>query len=65
MSSTVELRTSANYAHKLELVSTPAERAEARRRFADSPVKLVGIGETIDDLIPFDPAEFVSALVEP
>jgi fused signal recognition particle receptor len=29
------------------------------------PVKLVGIGETIEDLIPFDPAEFVSALVEP
>ncbi len=29
------------------------------------PVKLVGIGETIDDLIPFDPAEFVSALVDP
>jgi fused signal recognition particle receptor len=29
------------------------------------PVKLVGIGETIDDLIPFDPAEFVSALVNP
>ncbi len=29
------------------------------------PVKLVGIGETIDDLIPFDPNEFVSALVNP
>ena len=29
------------------------------------PVKLVGIGETIEDLIPFDPSEFVSALVEP
>ena len=29
------------------------------------PVKLVGIGETIDDLIPFDPTEFVSALVNP
>ena len=29
------------------------------------PVKLVGIGETIEDLIPFDPAEFVAALVEP
>jgi fused signal recognition particle receptor len=29
------------------------------------PVKLVGIGETINDLIPFDPAEFVSALVNP
>jgi fused signal recognition particle receptor len=29
------------------------------------PVKLVGIGETIGDLVPFDPAEFVSALVNP
>ncbi len=29
------------------------------------PVKLVGIGETIEDLIPFDPKEFVAALVEP
>ncbi len=29
------------------------------------PVKLVGIGETIEDLIPFDPAEFVSALINP
>lgn len=28
------------------------------------PVKLVGIGETIDDLVPFDPAEFVDALVQ-
>ncbi len=28
------------------------------------PVKLVGIGETIDDLIPFDPVEFVDALVQ-
>ena len=26
------------------------------------PVKLVGIGETIDDLIPFDSDEFVDAL---
>ena len=29
------------------------------------PVKLVGIGETIEDLIPFDPTEFVSALTAP
>ncbi len=29
------------------------------------PVKLVGIGESIGDLIPFDPNEFVSALFEP
>ncbi|WP_420450533.1 signal recognition particle-docking protein FtsY [Ilumatobacter sp.] len=28
------------------------------------PVKLVGIGETIGDLIPFDPDEFVGALFE-
>jgi len=30
----------------------------------DIPVKLVGVGETIGDLIPFDPDEFVSALLE-
>jgi fused signal recognition particle receptor len=29
------------------------------------PIKLVGTGETIGDLIPFDPAEFVAALFEP
>lgn len=28
------------------------------------PVKLVGLGETAADLIPFDPAEYVSALFE-
>lgn len=27
------------------------------------PVKYVGVGETIDDLVPFDPAEFVDALI--
>ena len=27
------------------------------------PVKLVGLGETADDLIPFDPDEFVDALL--
>ena len=26
------------------------------------PVKVVGIGETADDLVPFDPDEFVAAL---
>jgi fused signal recognition particle receptor len=29
------------------------------------PVKLVGVGEQIGDLIPFDPQEFVAALFEP
>ena len=28
------------------------------------PVKLVGLGETIDDLVPFDPGEFVAALFD-
>jgi fused signal recognition particle receptor len=28
------------------------------------PIKLVGVGEAIDDLVPFDPDEFVSALFE-
>ncbi len=28
------------------------------------PVKLVGLGESIGDLVPFDPHEFVSALVD-
>ena len=26
------------------------------------PVKVVGVGETADDLLAFDPAEFVAAL---
>ena len=26
------------------------------------PIKLVGLGETVDDLVPFDPDEFVDAL---
>ena len=28
------------------------------------PVKLVGVGEQIDDLVPFRPDEFVDALFE-
>jgi fused signal recognition particle receptor len=28
------------------------------------PVKLVGLGETLSDLAPFDPREFVDALFE-
>ena len=26
------------------------------------PVKYIGVGEKIDDLLPFDPADFVRAL---
>jgi fused signal recognition particle receptor len=28
------------------------------------PVKLVGLGETIGDLVPFEPAEFIDALFQ-
>jgi sugar phosphate isomerase/epimerase len=39
----VELRTSAQYAHGVELTLTAAQRREVKQRFGDSPVKLVGI----------------------
>jgi fused signal recognition particle receptor len=29
------------------------------------PVKLIGVGETLEDLRPFDPAEYAAALLEP
>ena len=29
------------------------------------PVKLIGVGEGVDDLEPFDPSQFVKALFEP
>jgi fused signal recognition particle receptor len=28
------------------------------------PVKFVGVGEGLDDLVPFEPGEFVDALFE-
>ena len=31
---------------------------------SDSPIKLVGVGEGIDDLIPFSPREYVDALFQ-
>lgn len=46
----VELRTDMKFAHGIELASDKAARAEAAKRFADSPVKLVGVacGERFD-----------------
>lgn len=31
----------------------------------DIPVKFIGVGEKIDDLEPFDPTEFVNAIIDP
>ncbi len=46
----LEMRTSQNYAHGVELELTAAERREARLRFIDSPIMLVGLacGERFD-----------------
>jgi sugar phosphate isomerase/epimerase len=46
----VELRTDMKFAHGVELASGKPARAEAAKRFADSPVKLVGVasGERYD-----------------
>jgi sugar phosphate isomerase/epimerase len=42
----VELRTT--HAHKVEVDLSPAERAEVKRKFADAPVELVGLGSAFD-----------------
>lgn len=41
-----ELRTS--HSHKVEVDLTPAQRADVRKRFADSPVQLMGLGSAFD-----------------
>jgi sugar phosphate isomerase/epimerase len=49
-----ELRTT--HAHGVEIDLPPARRTEVRRRFEDSPVKLVGLGSACEYHSP-DPAE--------
>lgn len=46
----LELRTSANYAHKVELSLSADQRREVKKQFAGSPITLVGIcsGERMD-----------------
>ncbi|MGA2661113.1 MAG: TIM barrel protein [Verrucomicrobiota bacterium] len=46
----VELRTSAAYAHGVELALSPEKRREGKKRFADSPITLLGVasGERMD-----------------
>jgi len=50
----VELRTT--HAHGVETSLSPAQRREVARRFADSPVRLVGLGSTFE-YHAADPAE--------
>jgi sugar phosphate isomerase/epimerase len=42
----VELRTT--HAHGVEVALTPAQRSEVRKRFVDSPIKLVQLGSAFD-----------------
>ncbi|MFM1770334.1 MAG: hypothetical protein RJA22_2863 [Verrucomicrobiota bacterium] len=49
----VELRTT--HGHKVEVNLSAAEREEVKRRFADSPVQLMGLGSAFDYHTP-DPA---------
>jgi hypothetical protein len=41
-----ELRTSAKYAHGVELTLSAAQRKEVKKRFADSPVALIGLASS-------------------
>jgi sugar phosphate isomerase/epimerase len=50
----VELRTT--HAHKVELDLDPAQRAEVKKLFADSPVQIAGLGSTYE-FHSKDPAE--------
>jgi len=42
----VELRTSAKYAHGVEVTLAESQRREVKKRFADSPVALVGLASS-------------------
>jgi sugar phosphate isomerase/epimerase len=55
----VELRT--GHAHKVEPDLSPAQRAEVKKRFADSPVRVVSIGSAEEFHHP-DPARLAKAV---
>jgi hypothetical protein len=57
----VELRTSSAYAHGVELELDTRQRAEVKRRFADSPVTVVGIA-TSERFDSPDPAKLKLAI---
>ncbi len=57
----VELRTSQSYAHGVELELDIRQRAEVKKRFADSPVTLVGVA-TSERFDSPDPAKLKTAI---
>jgi hypothetical protein len=48
----VELRTSAHYAHGVEITLPDAQRREVKKQFADSPVRVVGLASAEPSTIP-------------
>jgi sugar phosphate isomerase/epimerase len=57
----VECRTSDHYGHGIELTLTKAQRAEVKKRFADSPVTLVSVASA-EELDWPDDAQFKTAV---
>lgn len=57
----VELRTSAHYAHGVELTLSEPQRREVRKQFADSPVAIVGLASAERFDSP-DPAKVAAAI---
>jgi sugar phosphate isomerase/epimerase len=57
----VELRTSAKYAHGVEIDIGSEKRAEVKKRFADSPVALIGIASA-ERMDAIDPAKLKAAI---
>jgi hypothetical protein len=57
----VELRTSANYAHGVEITLPEAPRSEVKKKFADSPVRIIGVASAERFDSP-DPARVAKAI---
>ena len=57
----VELRTSAHYAHGVELSLPEAQRREVKKQFADSPVGIIGVASA-ERLDSPDPARLNAAI---
>ena len=58
----VELRTSADYAHGVEVVLNAQQRSEVKKRFADSPIALVSIASA--ERMDWPTAEQLKAAIE-
>jgi predicted xylose isomerase-like sugar epimerase len=57
----VELRTSANYAHGVEITLPDAQRREVKKKFEDSPVRIIGVASAERFDSP-DPARVAKAI---